>query len=614
MVIMENYRLAQNSFRELWQEIEKCHLSYLEMEEIPEKIDQRMKLEEYIQEFLCIAGNNQKFTFTETEDVLERSVISKKDFSGYKASTGFNAIQLYAGNLLSQPWRKEYRQIKTYCGFYKHQIEANLYGAEKLFQAMGYKLYSDRLLVLDGPICPDRVKTVSKDCLVAYVECQIWKLIWEELSTSYKATWYEVHEFRKNHACSPEQAVKALKYKQHQRQYQDHARGFHQGYDALPAIRTQPIPVANMAPTAILNHSFPPVNNHLHLGLPSAPEFQFAGGCCSNYPAFSPSYGYVAYADASPRPSLSTNGYYNGFVAPQPSPQYTVPTAKLIEVESQMASSQQAVTLDRPAHKSRHSEYINNESYKTRNNNENFRNNFADEASDKNGSQFEDWEYVYRNLESQGYSKDLGERGDVLSPNSARSAKESKKIKATNLDEALNNLSFNERTKYSDVLKRGDGEKSRNVEVGKVEKRTSPSSSYDNLSPAQTKKPAQKSNSIAEYVKTKTLPREKATTSADKPSNSRNLDSIKVKEDKIKKKTTAGSKAEDDRWHCKACTFLNGTEKDICEMCGKTRFAALEQPMEVGGAECSKCTLVNPKSKTTCDACGASLLGSPTYI
>jgi hypothetical protein len=66
-----------------------------------------------IREFLCIASHSQKFFLRETGDVLYRSAATKRDFSGYKAATGWNAIQLYAGNLLSQPWRKEYRQVKV---------------------------------------------------------------------------------------------------------------------------------------------------------------------------------------------------------------------------------------------------------------------------------------------------------------------------------------------------------------------------------------------------------------------------------------------------------------------------------------------------------------------
>lgn len=60
-----------------------------------------------------------------------------------------------------------------YSGFYKHQIDANLVGAEVIFEAMGYKHDGDGILTLDGPICPDRVISLSQDSLVAYVECQV---------------------------------------------------------------------------------------------------------------------------------------------------------------------------------------------------------------------------------------------------------------------------------------------------------------------------------------------------------------------------------------------------------------------------------------------------------
>lgn len=60
-----------------------------------------------------------------------------------------------------------------YSGFYKHQIEGNLVGAEVMFEAMGYKYYSDGILILDGPIDPDRVTQVSQDSIVAYIECQV---------------------------------------------------------------------------------------------------------------------------------------------------------------------------------------------------------------------------------------------------------------------------------------------------------------------------------------------------------------------------------------------------------------------------------------------------------
>lgn len=60
-----------------------------------------------------------------------------------------------------------------YSGFYAHDIGANLVDADKLFEAMGYKILPDQTLMLDGPICPDQVTNVSRDAMAAYVECQV---------------------------------------------------------------------------------------------------------------------------------------------------------------------------------------------------------------------------------------------------------------------------------------------------------------------------------------------------------------------------------------------------------------------------------------------------------
>ncbi|CAG9820947.1 unnamed protein product [Phaedon cochleariae] len=599
MVIMEDYRLAQNTFHELWQEIERSHLIYLEMDETPEKIEQRVKLEDYINDFLCVAADYQKYSNPETQEVLQRSASCKKDFSGYKAAAGFNAIQLYASNLLSQPWRKEYRQIKIYCGFYKHQVEANLVGAEKLFGAMGYRLYGNGLMVLEGPICPDRVTAVSKDCLIAYVECQIWKAIWEVLAPSFKISWLDVLEFRKTHICSPEQSIKALTYNNHQLQYQDHTRTYSEGSELFRVPRNH---LANLSPVSPMNNSFPPLSSHLHIGLPQGQvhEPQFVNGCCTTampYANYIQGCNYATYGPAPVKPNYNTNGFYNGYGVPQ------VPTAKLIEIGHNGPSSD--VVDHRSEHKSRHSEFLHNDLYKTRNGNQ--AKYHAEETPEKSDSQFEDWEYVYKNLESQGYTKDLGERGDVLSPDSLRQLREIKKSKGTNIDEALNHLNIDDRIRVNDVDKRVESEKKKEAAT-KIDKQISPSSSYDNV--AHSKKQLQKTNLVMNYVKAKTLPKEKI--SVENKSQCTTPSTSKLKDDKSNKKKSG--KVSDDReantkWQCKACTLLNQQGKDICEMCGKSRIIAVEQPMEVGGAECTKCTLVNPKNAKDCLACDTSLVG-----
>lgn len=60
-----------------------------------------------------------------------------------------------------------------YSGYYQYELNANLIGAEKLFEAMGYTLLPNQTLMLDGPICPDQVTNVSRDAMAAYVECQV---------------------------------------------------------------------------------------------------------------------------------------------------------------------------------------------------------------------------------------------------------------------------------------------------------------------------------------------------------------------------------------------------------------------------------------------------------
>lgn len=177
------------------------------MEASPEKIKHKSKLEEYIHRYLCEAHHNQKFECTSTPKVLHESAARMTDFSGYKAALGWDAIGRYAANLLTKPWRKEYRQIKMYSGFYKHEVESNLVGADAMFVEMGYKPMDNQQLILTGPVCPDRLASVSLDSIMAYVECQILKEIWEEVSQVYNVTWLDVLNMREMYAGSPQETI-----------------------------------------------------------------------------------------------------------------------------------------------------------------------------------------------------------------------------------------------------------------------------------------------------------------------------------------------------------------------------------------------------------------------
>lgn len=90
-----------------------------------------------------------------------------------------------------------------YSGYYQYEVNANLVGAEKLFEAMGYTLLPDQTLILDGPICPDQVTNVSRDAMAAYVECQVneWKITLEgNIEISRSLPDYEANIFGTDNA------------------------------------------------------------------------------------------------------------------------------------------------------------------------------------------------------------------------------------------------------------------------------------------------------------------------------------------------------------------------------------------------------------------------------
>lgn len=184
-------------FSALWKDIMSVHWKFLDADESMEKIDLRKLLEELILQFLSNIPHDRKFFLPPTVKVLENSIAKLEDFSAYKAAIGFEAISQYANNLFTKPWRKEYKVIKMYSGFYQHEIAANLIGAEVLFEQMGYRTMPNQTMVLDGPICPDRVTNVSRDAITANVECQIMKEIYRELTEmSLPVNWSDIYSFR----------------------------------------------------------------------------------------------------------------------------------------------------------------------------------------------------------------------------------------------------------------------------------------------------------------------------------------------------------------------------------------------------------------------------------
>lgn len=198
-------------YRALWNDIMKVHWSFLDADESIAKIHLRQRLEELILRYLCIIPHEHKFYIPSTVKVLQSSIAKLEDFSAYKAANGFEAISQYANNLFRKPWRKEYKVIKMYSGFYQHEIAANLIGAEVLFEQMGYRTMPNQTLILEEPICPDRVNNVSKDALTAYVECQIMIQIYRGLiEKSIQVNWSDIYTFRESNTMNIEQSIQHM--------------------------------------------------------------------------------------------------------------------------------------------------------------------------------------------------------------------------------------------------------------------------------------------------------------------------------------------------------------------------------------------------------------------
>lgn len=224
---------------QLWNGIMHVHWKYLDADESMEKIDLRRQLQDLIVQFLNNMPHDRKFLLAPTVQVLKSSIAKLEDFSARKASIGFEAISQYANNLFTKPWRKEYKIIKMYSGFYQHEIAANLIGAEALFEQMGYRALPDQTLVLEEPVCPDRVTNVSRDAITAYVECQIMNEIFCKLTEMRLAVnWSDIYSYRECNTMNVMQSVQqmaALIQEKYQKNQQAHRKESY-GNPLAPAV------------------------------------------------------------------------------------------------------------------------------------------------------------------------------------------------------------------------------------------------------------------------------------------------------------------------------------------------------------------------------------------
>ncbi|XP_076751405.1 PUB and ZnF_RBZ domain-containing protein tamozhennic isoform X2 [Xylocopa sonorina] len=610
---------GKDRLQEISMKLEQSHLVYLQTDDSPLKLQQRHKLEGFIKEYLCLVPNENKYVFQETADILHRSAATLQDFSGYRAATAWSAISLYAANLLAQPWRREYRTLRSYSGYYKHEVEANLIGAELMFEQMGYKHTGLGVLTLEGPIDPDKVSSVSRDAIVAFVECQILKQIWENVSQKCTISWLEVLEFRENHVGTPEQAIRALNYRFLEKMHQNRTKS--ENYRDYHYPQSMCIDAAS---PSVPYHIMPPGYNMS----PCQSEYRYiedTNTIPGGYRYIQPiNHGFVHRCSVygclphGNKYLSSVNPYYGT------APGYArVPTGRLIELDMPVSvvnydklhnrkASHRISDLDELDFYRRQSSDGDHCDYEK-----------IDKKSGKSGTErnsYDSWDFVYRNLESLGYSKDLGDREDILHKRECDSRLSKQKVFKQNDNDEKCNV-------YRTEKKRSGRTDTNEIDSSMTNGRhhhhqhdTLPfkkkSSSFDLMDSNRYHDASTESHS-SPYNKEKrqgsqTLPIQRSHWSSDQI--------VKIA-DTLKNFELSRSENEDKiedegmKWSCATCTYLNSLSKEICEMCGKSRHKGNEdKPLASGGKECPQCTLVNEKNVSICDACGISLKDSPTYI
>ncbi|XP_012535144.2 protein tamozhennic isoform X2 [Monomorium pharaonis] len=616
---------GKDRLQEISMKLEQSHLVYLQTDDSPLKLQQRHKLEGFIKEYLCLVPNENKYVFQETADILHRSAATVTDFSGYRAATAWSAISLYAANLLAQPWRKEYRTVRTYSGYYKHEVEANLIGAELMFEQMGYKHTALGVLTLQGPIDPDKVSNVSRDAIVAFVECQIFKQIWESVSQKYTISWLEVLEFRENHVGAPEQAIRALNYrfleKVHQNRVKaDSYKNYYPQQMGIDVVSLHPsyrhIMHANYNATmpSTYQTDYRHIEDTTNVAVPTNYRYYqpidhhgFVN-CCANYGL--PSHGNKFYSNNVPNPYCATLPAYAA----------RVPTGRLIELDVPVSVANYDKTHAlRKSMSHRISDLDEVDFYKRQSSDgdhyehgKNDRKIASKSNSNARRDGYDTWDFVYRNLESLGYYKDLDDRDNVLH--------HKKELDSIHIKHKTFRQAENEDKYSAHRLEKKNGSR---IEVNEaIDSSETNGENHQDILPFKKKSSSFDLSDSNRYSidahnrdkkhNSQTLPIPRTHKSSDQiakiADSLKNLDITQMSKQKKKEE-------DEKRWNCATCTYLNMPDCDICEMCAKSRCKGNEdKPLASGGKECPKCTLVNEKNVSICDACQTSLKDSPTYI
>ena len=315
-----------------------------------------------------------------------------------------------------------------------------------------------------------------------------------------------------------------------------------------------------------------------------------------------------------PKPGYFTNGYHQQPVAIQSPPPATVPTGKLVEVSPPLPERKREegqwggdipLTIK---------QYEEEQKRKTQ---------LADEKS------LDSWDYVYRELESIGYTKDQADRPDVLELLLS-------KVGAAAARQIL----------QKQALPPQEPSPVAAATASPVSPAHPPQREVTPKQPTPEPRPPPKSSRHSRPLQPPPGPHPPIL-----PQKRRPKPPVTVAK-------PPSPVDQSNKWECKTCTFLNDDDVNICAICAKSRDVGTTPPPPKSGAtsqmshrvetsaattttsedyrdasaregsydnsledyasdgetdqiQCGKCTLVNDARLRACDACGASLHIAP---
>ena len=535
--------------------IHENHLSYLSRDETPFKHDLRAKIEALITEYLSQIPHCHKFSFKEIGDCLSHSV-KKADFDPQKAIIAFEQIERYSTNILNYPWRLEFQTIFAFSGFFHRVIECTLVDYQSIFEILGFVFDSSTNVykLIEVPIDPDKVSKISLECLVAIVECKIMLKIQNLVKLKHpdiSCEWNEIHSIRTDYICNTESAVKLISDLKNTGKLID--------LD-LPDYSVKRFPKLDLLSPVNDNRTFldgAQANSLVNTILPPP----------------------INYLESN----LDTIDFIDGSSSERiEKPPTPVPSTFY---SSSLPANSQERSVDSLGNHLRNKlpltlEPIRNSS------NVKLASDFSSlrDPSSINSNQTN--AYGGNFVDDKPKNCKYNNIDPVLLAEINQFENNRKNVFPSN-GKPKNVFASSERNK----LKVSIGDSKASERVGQVQ--------IINCFPKNTKlepivleqkvASAQESNWVLVNAKPANLP-----------------DQTKLSAKDVKLSAN---------WPCKSCTYKNTSNREICDMCHRSRVQGPEAtPLQSGGRECSRCTLINSKELKFCQACQTSLADSPTYI